>query len=136
VIITGYAEQGIATRLWPLIEAVDPIVAENWPLLPTIGLLAHAAVFVGNDSGLTHLAAAFDRPTVAIFGPSDPEVWGPRGERVTIVQARGVQDAGSGQARSGSEEPWPDVAQVLHAARSWLEAADLRQSRDDRSGRS
>lgn len=136
VIITGYAEQGIATLLFPLIEAVDPIVAENWPLIPLIGLLAYAAVFVGNDSGLTHLAAAFDRPTVAIFGPSDPEVWGPRGERVAIVQARSVQRAGSGQARAGSEEPWPDVAHVLHAARTWLEAADLRQSRDDRSGRS
>ena len=135
VIVTGYAEQGVATRLLPLIATGDPLVAENWPLPPTIGLMAHAAVFVGNDSGLTHLAAAFDRPTVAIFGPSDPEVWGPRGARVTIVQARGVREAGSGRASAGSEVPWPDVAPVLHAARSWLEAADLRQSRDDRSGK-
>jgi hypothetical protein len=47
--------------------------------------LASARLYVGNDSGITHLAAAVGTPTVAIFGPSDPEIWGPRGEQVKIV---------------------------------------------------
>ncbi len=48
--------------------------------------LATARVYVGNDSGITHLAAAVGTPVVAIFGPSDPAIWGPRGERVEIVR--------------------------------------------------
>jgi ADP-heptose:LPS heptosyltransferase len=47
--------------------------------------LAAARVYIGNDSGITHLAAAVGTPTVAIFGPSDPAIWGPRGEHVKIV---------------------------------------------------
>jgi ADP-heptose:LPS heptosyltransferase len=40
-------------------------------------LLASASLFVGNDSGPAHMAAAFGLPTVVLFGPSDPEIWGP-----------------------------------------------------------
>jgi ADP-heptose:LPS heptosyltransferase len=40
-------------------------------------LLADAALFVGNDSGPAHMAAAFGVPSVVIFGPSDPGIWGP-----------------------------------------------------------
>ena len=49
--------------------------------------LAGARVYAGNDSGVTHLAAAASVPTVALFGPSDPRVWAPRGARVRVVQA-------------------------------------------------
>lgn len=47
--------------------------------------LASARVYIGNDSGITHLAAAVGTPVVAIFGSTDPAIWGPRGERVEIV---------------------------------------------------
>ncbi len=47
--------------------------------------LASARVYVGNDSGITHLAAAVGTPVVAVFGPTDPVVWAPRGERVRVV---------------------------------------------------
>jgi heptosyltransferase-3 len=47
--------------------------------------LATARLYIGNDSGITHLAAAVGIPVVAIFGPTDPAVWAPRGERVRIV---------------------------------------------------
>jgi hypothetical protein len=47
--------------------------------------VASARVFVGNDSGITHLAAAVQAPVVALFGPADPRVWAPRGPRVTVV---------------------------------------------------
>lgn len=46
--------------------------------------LAQASLFVGNDSGITHLAAAVGTPVLALFGPTDPAVWGPRGEHVRI----------------------------------------------------
>jgi len=49
--------------------------------------LASARIYIGNDSGPSHLAAAAGTPVVALFGPSDPAVWAPRGPRVTIAAA-------------------------------------------------
>lgn len=47
--------------------------------------LARARLYIGNDSGITQLAAAAGAPVVAVFGPTDPAVWGPRGERIRVV---------------------------------------------------
>ncbi len=47
--------------------------------------LATARVYVGNDSGISHLAAAVGTPVVAIFVGSDPAIWAPRGERVAAL---------------------------------------------------
>ncbi len=47
--------------------------------------IAATDIYVGNDAGMTHLAAAIGRPTVAIFGPTDPAVWRPLGEHVSPV---------------------------------------------------
>jgi hypothetical protein len=44
--------------------------------------LAGATLYIGNDSGITHLAAAVGVPVIALFGPTDPAVWAPRGARV------------------------------------------------------
>ncbi len=49
--------------------------------------LAAARIYIGNDSGPTHLAAAVGTPVVALFGPTDPAVWAPRGPRVAIAAA-------------------------------------------------
>jgi heptosyltransferase-2 len=51
------------------------------------GLLADCALFVGIDSGLMHLAAALDRPLVALFGPTDPALTGPRCTTKVVLQA-------------------------------------------------
>jgi len=48
--------------------------------------LAQAALYVGNDSGITHLAAAVGTPALALFGATDPSVWGPRGPHVRIAR--------------------------------------------------
>jgi heptosyltransferase-3 len=45
-----------------------------------------AKLYIGNDSGITHLAAAIGIPTLALFGPTDPGKWAPRGENVTILR--------------------------------------------------
>jgi lipopolysaccharide heptosyltransferase III len=47
----------------------------GWPELA--GLLVKARVYVGPDTSVTHLAAATGCPTVAIYGPTDPRLWGP-----------------------------------------------------------
>jgi heptosyltransferase-3 len=48
--------------------------------------LARARLYIGNDSGITHLAAAVGTPVLALFGPTDPAVWGPRGRNVRIAK--------------------------------------------------
>ncbi len=54
--------------------------------------LARARLYIGNDSGITHVAAAVGTPVVAIFGPTDPATWAPRGARVNIVAAPSLDD--------------------------------------------
>lgn len=76
-------------------------------LVDLAGRLVNARVYIGNDSGITHLAAMLGVPTLAIFGPTDPRIWAPRGPRVTVLQGR----------------PWPDPQQVLHAAQDRLAPA-------------
>lgn len=58
------------------------------PLRECLALLSIARAYVGNDSGVTHLAARAC-PTLALFGPSDPQVWHPLGARVAILRAPG-----------------------------------------------
>jgi heptosyltransferase-3 len=48
--------------------------------------LAGARLYIGNDSGITHLAAAVGTPVLALFGPTDPAVWAPRGPHVRVAQ--------------------------------------------------
>jgi ADP-heptose:LPS heptosyltransferase len=52
-------------------------VIQGAPLSDIKPLLASASLFVGNDSGPAHMAAAFALPVVVLFGDSDPEIWGP-----------------------------------------------------------
>jgi ADP-heptose:LPS heptosyltransferase len=62
------------------------LVAGGLSLSQAAALLAASDVYLGNDSGITHLAAALGVPTVALFGPSDPRQWAPRGRQVAIVR--------------------------------------------------
>jgi heptosyltransferase III len=59
------------------------------PLAEIKRLLAAASLFVGNDSGPAHMAAAFGVPVAAIFGASDPAIWGPWRTASEVVTARG-----------------------------------------------
>ncbi len=54
--------------------------------------------FLGNDSGVTHLAAALDIPAAAIFGPTDPDLWGPLGRHVRVISKR-AENRHAGQER-------------------------------------
>jgi len=93
---TGPAEEDIA--LPPQSAHIAPAT-----LVTLAQALAGARLYIGNDSGVSHLAAATGCPTVAIFGPTHPAVWAPQGPHVRVV-------AGA---------PWPEPAAVLAAARSF-----------------
>jgi len=51
------------------------------------GMLACCDAYIGNDSGITHLAGSIGIPTLTIFGPTDDNVWRPLGPNVTVVRA-------------------------------------------------
>jgi ADP-heptose:LPS heptosyltransferase len=63
-------------------------VARGLNLAQVAALLARGALYLGNDSGITHLAAAVGTRTVALFGPSNMQQWAPRGARVTVLSRR------------------------------------------------
>lgn len=59
------------------------------PLAEVKDLIARAALFVGNDSGPAHMAAAFGVPSLVIFGPSDPAIWGPWRTASEVIHSPG-----------------------------------------------
>ncbi len=63
-----------------------PVIA-GAPLAEVKNLLSSASIFVGNDSGPAHMAAAFGVPSVVIFGTSDPAIWGPWRTPAEVVQS-------------------------------------------------
>jgi ADP-heptose:LPS heptosyltransferase len=64
-----------------------PSAVVERPLLVVAALLRRAAAFLGNDSGLAHLAGLLGTPTLALFGPSDPTLWAPLGPRARVLHA-------------------------------------------------
>jgi len=78
-------------------EFADLVRDENCQASPRLAdlavMLSEARLYIGNDSGITHLSAAVGVPTVALFGPSDAAVWAPRGANVrTIISPTGRMD--------------------------------------------
>jgi ADP-heptose:LPS heptosyltransferase len=80
--VIGPAEQDVL----PELERRNAVVHRPGDSLALLGLLRSAAAYVGNDSGVSHLAAWAGLPCVVIFGPADPARWRPWGRSVTIVQ--------------------------------------------------
>lgn len=71
----------------PLRGDARAVTASGLPVRVLGALLAHAGLYVGNDSGVTHLAAAVGAPTLALFGPTDPAVWSPVGRHVAVARS-------------------------------------------------
>jgi heptosyltransferase-2 len=61
-------------------------LAVNQPLEQLIADFAHCRLFIGHDSGVSHLAAACGVPCVLLFGPTDPAVWAPPAPHVRVIR--------------------------------------------------
>ena len=88
--IQGEADQSVVPSLARLVPGR---LARELPLAELSGVLAASAVFIGNDSGVSHLAAAVGAPTVALFRATDPAQWAPRGPNVHIASAGASPEA-------------------------------------------
>jgi ADP-heptose:LPS heptosyltransferase len=68
-------------------------VIQNAPIQALKDLMSHARLFVGNDSGPAHIAAAYGVPCVVLFGPTDPAVWFPwRTQGRALKMPGGIQE--------------------------------------------
>jgi heptosyltransferase-3 len=91
LVVLGPAERALEPVLMPLLHERGIAWLRDRPLGTITGLARLAAGFVGNDSGVSHLAAAAGAPGIAIFGPTDPERWRPLG-RVRILRVLPLSD--------------------------------------------
>jgi ADP-heptose:LPS heptosyltransferase len=89
---------GSPKKNWPFFEELiarlpsSRLLPQNLPLSDVLRFLCNVRAFIGNDSGITHLAAYSGCPTLAFFGPTDPRMWGPIGRRVRIIWKSKLED--------------------------------------------
>jgi heptosyltransferase-2 len=87
LIVAGEADQSAVQRIQKSFEHEDGVrFAHQLPLPQLTAVLSHCT-FIGHDSGISHLAAAAGARCVLLFGPTDPNVWAPQNENVTVVCA-------------------------------------------------
>ncbi len=67
------------------LENVAPVLYEE-NVSDAAQLVDSADAYIGNDAGMTHVAALAGVPTIALFGPTDPRVWRPIGVNVGVVR--------------------------------------------------
>jgi heptosyltransferase-2 len=86
VFLLGEAEAALGEPLGQLCPGVPFL--RSIELVTLAGVLKHCRAYVGNDSGVTHLAAATGVPVLAIFGATAPGMWAPRGTNVHVADGR------------------------------------------------
>ncbi len=124
LVIEGPADEAAAAALLAALPAGSAQRVSGLALPQLAALLACAcgggqsALYVGNDSGVSHLSALLGLPTLALFGPTDPAIWGPRGPRVRVVRARAHAGALAGEVLPSMTALSVDV--VAAAARDLL----------------
>jgi heptosyltransferase-3 len=86
VIVSGEADEDQIRRLEVTWKNARVAFAKNLPL-PHVAAVIENSIFVGHDSGISHLAAAAGANCILLFGPTDPAVWAPIGEEVRVLRA-------------------------------------------------
>lgn len=109
VILQGPADRESVERL--LQSCIHPpIVLKDLDLLTVAGVLAQVRLFIGQDSGITHMAGLMGVPTIALFGPTDPARWAPRGTHVTIVRGSPCLCRSWNEVSCCKEKPCLDIS--------------------------
>jgi heptosyltransferase-3 len=87
LLVAGEADEAPTAEFLRTYRSSKLRIRSNLPILELAQELAAAALFIGHDTGVTHLAAALGVPTVALFGPTDPMIWRPLGNHVRVVSS-------------------------------------------------
>ncbi|MBW1708428.1 MAG: glycosyltransferase family 9 protein [Deltaproteobacteria bacterium] len=112
--IQGPAESGLGKIIKDEMAPRKVFLAQELTLPVLAALLNLGRCYIGHDSGVTHLSAKLGLPTIAIFGPTDPACWAPRGPRVTILSPPRGPDV-------SQDWNWLQPQQVIQAALKLLE---------------
>jgi heptosyltransferase III len=94
LLIGGEAEEERVTQLATVLPNDKVKVLKNLPLTKLASVLQNCALFVGHDSGISHLAAAVETPCLLLFGPTDPAIWAPANLQVRVLRAPSLTMAG------------------------------------------
>jgi len=78
-------EAELAQQIVQLSKSRPTVLAGQVSIRTFAAVLKLSDLFIGNDSGVMHIAAAVGTPVVALFGPSNPAEWGPRGALAEIL---------------------------------------------------
>jgi hypothetical protein len=98
LVIEGPAESGLAKQITPELPADNAFRAECLSLGLLAAVMKQCRFFIGNDSGIAHLAAALKVQSVVLFGPTLPQHWAPLGEHVTVIRkAHGCEGCAHGR---------------------------------------
>jgi heptosyltransferase III len=86
VMISGEADEAQTDQLEREWKNRDVRLARNLPL-PCLAAVVERSIFIGHDSGISHLAAAAGANCILLFGTTDPDVWAPKNENVRVLRA-------------------------------------------------
>jgi heptosyltransferase-3 len=86
-VLIGGGDQDIdlAQQIQQMAKSRPIIMAGHTTIKQFAAIAKKSALFIGSDSGAMHIATAVDTPVVALFGPSDPREWGPRGGPAEVI---------------------------------------------------
>jgi heptosyltransferase-2 len=87
LLIGGEADAVQLATVQAALPGADVLLAQNLPLPQLAAVLQRCRLFLGHDSGISHLAAAVGTRCVLLFGPTDPAIWAPANLGVRIVTA-------------------------------------------------
>lgn len=94
VFLSGPAESEedrLAVEKWAGAHKGRALHVQDLRLIELAAMLSLATLYIGNDSGATHLAAAAGSRVIALFGPTDPAIWAPNGSSVCIMRSRNAR---------------------------------------------
>lgn len=99
IVIGAGSDRAYLDAVWRHCDVTRLDGALDWPEISA--LIGGARVYVGPDTAVTHLAAATGTPTVALYGPTDPRIWGP-------------------WPAGGLERPWDAAGTIQRRGNVWL----------------
>jgi len=91
ILIEGPADGAVVNEVRARLKEARPVIASARPLSELATILSRCSCYIGNDSGVTHLAAAVGASTIALFGQTDPQIWAPRGPHVTVLRRSPIE---------------------------------------------
>jgi len=87
LLIGGEADDAPISAVRAALARERVTLAQNLPLPVLAAVFERCRLFIGHDSGISHLAASVGTPCVLLFGPTDPAVWAPANPGVKVIPA-------------------------------------------------